>query len=342
MSRNGGDCLYARLDVPKDASQEDIRKAYKKLALQCHPDRTHGDKVKEEEFKNINHAYGILSDADARRQYDMFGEDQPAMNIDDILHDIMSDISYIIIDDFSARNLDPDYIDIQISLADLHSGAPRQIEFDITDRCSYPNCSERKRVACMLCGGRGGRNCSGCHGQCSVPNAAACPSCRGSLTETVKRKMSVPLPPNFKNKQILTYDGQGSYDPHAKAYKDLYIQLHHALPKGVKLDLAGGVHVNVPVTLADVFLGFHKVLSLYGEPVDVICEGPVDPSLPIVVKERGLPLPTPIGARSAIIVHLVVSYPKREDMAKMRPFFEKIFKKHGPVAGPTHPNPIVL
>jgi DnaJ-class molecular chaperone len=158
----------------------------------------------------------------------------------------------------------------------------------------------------------------------------------------VKRKMSVPLPPNFKNKQILTYDGQGSYDPHARAYKDLYIQLHHALPKGVKLDLAGGVHVNVPVTLADVFLGFHKVLSLYGEPVDVICEGPVDPSAPIVVKERGLPLPLPAGSRSAIIVHLVVSYPKHEDMVKMRPLFGKIFKKHGPMAEATHPNPIVL
>ena len=76
------DDLYKTLGVSKDASAEEIKKAYRKLAFDSHPDRHPGDKVAEERFKQINSAYSVLGDKDKRRQYDMgssnpFGQQEP-------------------------------------------------------------------------------------------------------------------------------------------------------------------------------------------------------------------------------------------------------------------------
>lgn len=64
---------YEILEIEKTASQEEIKKSYRRLAMQFHPDRNKGDKDAEAKFKKIGEAYGTLSDASKRKQYDMFG-----------------------------------------------------------------------------------------------------------------------------------------------------------------------------------------------------------------------------------------------------------------------------
>ena len=66
---------YEVLEVARTASDEEIKKAYRKLAMKYHPDRNAGNKASEERFKEISEAYEILSDADKRRQYDRFGHE---------------------------------------------------------------------------------------------------------------------------------------------------------------------------------------------------------------------------------------------------------------------------
>src|ERR1700722_3451841 len=67
--------LYATLGVPKDADADTIKKAYRKLAGELHPDKNPGDKKKEERFKLVNHAYDVVGNAKKRKLYDEFGED---------------------------------------------------------------------------------------------------------------------------------------------------------------------------------------------------------------------------------------------------------------------------
>jgi curved DNA-binding protein len=71
-----GKDYYKILGVGKNASEKDLKKAYRKLALKYHPDKNKGDKAAEEKFKEINEAYAVLSDAGKRKQYDLFGSDQ--------------------------------------------------------------------------------------------------------------------------------------------------------------------------------------------------------------------------------------------------------------------------
>jgi len=71
----GGTDYYGTLGVDKSASETEIKKAYRKLAMKYHPDHTKGDKAAEEKFKEISEAYAVLSDAEKRKQYDMFGAD---------------------------------------------------------------------------------------------------------------------------------------------------------------------------------------------------------------------------------------------------------------------------
>ena len=85
-----GKDYYKILGVAKSASGDEIKKAYRKLALQYHPDRNKGDKAAEEKFKEISEAYAVLSDSEKKKQYDMFGADgfQKRYTQDDIFRDV--------------------------------------------------------------------------------------------------------------------------------------------------------------------------------------------------------------------------------------------------------------
>lgn len=200
--------LYGILGVDKNASVDEIKKSYKKLALKLHPDRQPDDpKACEEEFKKVTQAYGILSDPERRRMYDATGSidnNMPDMgNINDILKNVFGSgfspfgsgggFSFSFggnqggMDPFAAmfgasrggEEKQSDVLEIDVSLSDIYHGNTKKIDYEILDHCH-------------ACKGQGCLNsddiikCLKCRGEGSViqqlgpfMTRASCPSCGG-------------------------------------------------------------------------------------------------------------------------------------------------------------------
>jgi molecular chaperone DnaJ len=192
--------FYEVLGVSKDASADEVRKAYKKLAIKYHPDKNPGDKVAEDKFKEAAEAYDVLSDNDKRAQYDRFGHDAPNMggaggggfsNFDDIFShfgDIFGDFG------FGGggprqRSRGPKppprgndlQIKVPLTLREIANGATKKVRIKRFQKCN----------SCSGAGGSGQNTCSTCKGMGQVRqvsnslfgqmvNVSDCPTCNGS------------------------------------------------------------------------------------------------------------------------------------------------------------------
>jgi molecular chaperone DnaJ len=247
---------YKVLDVARDASEADIKKAYRRLAMKLHPDRNPDDKNAEEQFKEAKEAYEVLSDAQKRSAYDQFGHEgldaqrgagggpgfNPGEAFGDIFGDVFGDIfgggrrggrSQVF------RGADLRY-ELELDLSQAVFGA--SIEIDV------PKLSE-----CETCHGSGaakGSNpiqCETCHGSGQVRVTQgffqlqqACPRCRGS-GKIVKnpcdtclgqgrvrrtKKLAVKIPPGVDNGDRIRLSGEGEAGRNGGPSGDLYVEVH--------------------------------------------------------------------------------------------------------------------
>lgn len=181
--------LYSTLNIPRDASQEDIKKAYKKMAIKFHPDKcmdANQKQTNETKFKEINEAYSVLSDPEKKARYDQFGtyEDVPTgggmhgMNMNDILKDIFGgggpfgamphhmhqqqgNFSFVFMDGMGHSHTKPkvDTIDIHIDINDIYYGETKNVEFEMLEQCHVCNGTGAQDpshvLKCMTCQGNG-------------------------------------------------------------------------------------------------------------------------------------------------------------------------------------------
>lgn len=185
--------LYDLLNVPKSATQEEIKKAFKRKAMEYHPDKTNGDKEKEEHFKKINEAYAVLGDPQKRQMYDQFGmvDGQPGgpgmgpgVDLGDILSGMFGGMggarpggfSFMFMGDEGGAPEDvfqffgggprarphprpADLIEVQVDIHDLFYGKSKKVEFELLDlcnKCQGTGASDPSCVVkCLVCHGSG-------------------------------------------------------------------------------------------------------------------------------------------------------------------------------------------
>lgn len=239
---------YELLGVQKNASEDELKKAYRKMALKFHPDRNPGDKKSEEQFKEVNEAYSVLNDPEKRKSYDLFGHAGPAGGGFNQQGAGFSDIFGDIFEEFfgasqgggggrrrAQRGSDLRY-NLTLTFGEAFFGKEEKIRLRRPEACAACRGSGAKdgtTKPCSACGGAGqvrfqqglftvSRTCGSCGGQGRV-SAEACPSCRGEGYIARDKTISVKIPPGVETGSRLRVSGEGEMGDHGGPSGDLYV-----------------------------------------------------------------------------------------------------------------------
>jgi molecular chaperone DnaJ len=248
---------YEILGVTKQATDQQIKSAYRKLALQHHPDRNPGDKQAEERFKEAAEAYAVLADPEKRQMYDRFGHagvsGAGAGGFDPTVFADFSDIFAGLGDVFGfgdifgsrrrrggpQRGADLRY-DLEISFEESARGAEETIQIpreESCETCSGSGAAPGTSVeTCSQCRGSGqlryqqgfltvARPCPNCRGT-GKTIAKPCATCRGAGRVAKERKLTVKIPPGIATGQRLRLYGEGEHGSAGGPPGDLYVVVH--------------------------------------------------------------------------------------------------------------------
>ncbi|HXF53413.1 MAG TPA: molecular chaperone DnaJ [Hyphomicrobiaceae bacterium] len=279
---------YEVLGVPRNASEQELKAAFRRLAKDCHPDRNPSDKNAEQRFKEINEAYEALKDPQKRAAYDQFGHAafEPGMGrghagggFGPDFAASMSDIFDDLFGEFMGgrrgqrqrsgreRGADLRY-NLEIDLAEAYTGKTAQIRVPTSvacDTCSGSGArSGTKPSTCPTCSGYGKvrasqgfftieRTCPGCQGRGEIIDDP-CPKCAGSGRVTRERTLSVNIPPGVEDGTRIRLAGEGEAGLRGGPAGDLYIFLSIKPHAFFQRDGAD-IFCRVPISMVTAALG---------------------------------------------------------------------------------------
>jgi molecular chaperone DnaJ len=301
---------YEILGVARSASDTELKKAFRQLAMQYHPDRNRGDKDAEERFKEVNEAYAVLSDPDKRAHYDRFGTVAGGAGFPDAgFGSLFEDI----FENFFAggggrgrrsramRGEDLQY-ELKISLEDAATGLETKIQIPRLERCEACEGTGAEAgsrpVTCDACQGRGeirfnqgfltmARTCPKCHGEGQV-NRHPCRACRGEGRQRAERVLAVKIPAGIDDGMQLRLGGEGSGGLHGGPPGDLYVLVRIAEHELFVRDGAD-LYCDTPVSFAQLALGTDiEVPVLNGVTKLKIAPG-TQPHTVLRLKGKGMP-----------------------------------------------------
>jgi len=331
---------YEVLGVPRDASEEDIKRAFRRLAFQCHPDHNSGPTA-EEKFKELNEAYETLCHPEKRAAYDRQREWGEAFGgaglggLGDIFESFFGGVGAQV-RRAPQRGADLRF-DVTVSFEEAIFGCDREIATERLEVCSV--CSGRRArpgsqlEACPQCHGRGqvqrvqqslfGRfvqvaACDRCDGEGRVVTDP-CPQCRGRGREKKARKLVLTIPAGVEDGSRLQLSGQGDVGEKGGLPGDLYVDLtvkphRHLRREGDDLVL------EIPINLAQAALGDKLDIPTLEGPHALQVPGGSQTGQVLRVKGRGVPRGR---GRGDLLVRLSVLTPRKLDK-KQRQLLEEL------------------
>ncbi len=345
--------LYETLGVPKKASADEIKKAYRKLAREYHPDRNPGDKAAEERFKEVQSAYDVLSDPEKRKQYDTFGSVNgrgPAgggptnANFDfgdlgDFLGGIFNRGGAQQQRPRGMRGADIE-ADVRLSFEDSLKGVETRIPVEVETACSECAGTGAKPgtspTICPECNGRGvlaesqglfalSQPCPRCRGNGTVIEDP-CPRCHGSGRERRTKRYTVKIPAGVKDGTRIRLKGKGEPGSGGGPPGDLYV-VTRVEPSPLYERRGDDLVVNVPVTYAEAALGASvEVPTPEGAVSLKVPAGSEDGKL-LRIRGRGAPKLKGSG-RGDLLARVRVTVPKKLSK-KERELLEELQKVSG-------------
>lgn len=336
---------YEILGVARNATAADIKRAYRKLARQYHPDVAGNGPEAEEKFKDLGEAYAVLSDPQKRQRYDTYGSEGPqdfGMPADFDIFDIFNQAFGFSGSRRPAPGRDLQ-LDVTIDLEEVLTGATRQVELKRRAKCG--NCAGTgakpgsEPAVCQTCGGQGRVRqmqqsffgnmvtvvtCPQCGGRGTIITER-CPDCGGSGLVNAKEPFTVEVPPGIESGQHMQYEGYG--DMGESGYPgDLYVRITVA-PHPDFTREGSTLRATVPITFWQAALGDRiTVKTLEGEqPLQI--EPGTQPGTEVVLQGKGLPQLRRRGRGPQIVTLQVVT--PRDLTPEQRRLFEQLAQAFG-------------
>lgn len=231
---------YKVLGISKEASEKEIKKAYRELALKYHPDHNSGDGEAEEKFKQINEAYSVLSDPQKKESYDRFGVRERRVSSVNPFEDFASIFGGFRKQQSSPVKGDDITYRLDITLTEAVLGSSRTINLSFSDACG--DCQGKgysESYVCEECKGAGViekrqsnghqgvvfRNiCSSCKGAGEFP-LKVCTNCEGKKVVESKKSLAITVPSGVRHGSKLRLSGQGRQGVNGGATGDLFVVL---------------------------------------------------------------------------------------------------------------------
>ena len=332
---------YEVLGVPRTASDQEIKSAYRKLALKYHPDRNPSDKVAEDKFKEAAEAYAVLADTDKRHIYDRFGH--PGLGgaatggFDPTVFTGFEDILGGLGDIFGIgemfggqrrrggpqRGADLRY-DLEISFDESARGVETTIQIPRQETCETCNGSGAapgsKPATCPQCQGRGqlryqqgfftvARTCGQCRGTGSIITSP-CTTCRGTGRVQQTRKLTVKIPAGIASGQRLRLSAEGEAGAGGGPAGDLYVVVHVQEHSFFHRD-GNDLFCEIPLNYTTLALGGEITIpSLEGEQTLKIPEG-TQTGATFRLRGKGMPDVVANRGRGDLLVTVKVVTPRK-------------------------------
>ena len=335
--------LYQILDVARDASQAEIKRAYRQLARQYHPDANPGDKDAEEKFKKINAAYSVLSDAEKRARYDRFGSADGADpfggggfsgDFGDLFGDLFSQVFG---GGMGRRQADPNAprrggdleMTLRVTLIEAANGVSHTLEVPRWEPCETCGASGAKPgtapETCATCGGRGQveqvqrtlfgqfvsvATCPNCQGRGKVVREK-CPDCGGRGQVRKKHKLEVKVPAGVERGTRLRITGAGEAGVNGGPQGDLFL-LIDVEPNDAFEREGADLHTRLLLTYPQAVLGAEVEIATLIDGVEKI-DVPAGTSHGQVLKVRGKGMPRLRGPRGRgdLYAHVFIDIPTK-------------------------------
>ena len=334
---------YEVLGVAREASEAEIKKAYRKLALELHPDRNQDDPTAEDKFKECSEAYQVLSDKQKRARYDQFGhagmDGQAGFND---VGDIFSHFNDLFSDFFGGGGFGGGFggrqqrrrggpaagadlrTVVELDLKDAVFGIKKEVELahpSPCEPCKGTGAEDGELSTCPNCGGKGqvahargpflmSTTCPTCQGRGQTPKSA-CGECRGKGETQITRKVKVTVPAGIDHGQTLRVSGQGQAGVAGGPPGNLYVTVDVQQDEQFErhgLDLVHPLEVPFPIAALG---GEVEIPTLEGEVATAKVKAGTQPGQTLVVDGYGVPDLNRRNRRGDLIAVVQISVPKK-------------------------------
>lgn len=332
---------YEVLGVSRDATEQELKSAYRKQALKYHPDRNPGDHAAEEKFKQASEAYQVLSDTDKRAAYDRFGHSGVngqggfpggpfgggvGVDLGDIFGDLFGEMFNMggAAQRTSRKQRGDDLrYDLTIDFEDAIFGAETEIKLRRLETCATckgtGTTSGQGPTVCGQCHGRGqirfqqgffsvARTCATCRGTGTVISDP-CPACRGEGRASAELKLNVKVPAGVEDGTRIRYAGEGDAGRLGGPKGDLYIVLSMR-PHDVFERRGHDLHCVIPISFPQAALGAEIEVQGIDGPVALKIPEGTQSGRELRVRGRGVPYLNEKG-QGDLVVKVVVQIPRK-------------------------------